>query len=67
MIDTFVFKNLERMNLHEYTTSVIYYLNHPEVCSDDLRRALLEKMQTSIPEFNEYQLHIFQKLISKVE
>ena len=67
MIDTFVVKNLERMNLHEYTTAVIYYLNHPEVCSDDLRKALLDKMHASIPEFNEYQLHIFRNLISKIE
>lgn len=66
-VDTFVLKNLERMNLHEYTTCVIYYLTHPEVCSPILRKELLEKMSDAATEFNEYQLHIFKKLVESVE
>lgn len=64
MLDTFVLKNLDMMNLHEFTTSLIYYFNpsHHDVCSPQLRRALLHKMNASVSELNEYQLHIFKKL-----
>ena len=62
MCDTFALKNLDSMNIHEYTTTVIYYMGRPEICSSQLRRALLNKMNESIQEFNEYQLHIFRRL-----
>ena len=65
MCDTFALKNLDSMNIHEYTTTVIYYMNHPEICSSQLKRALLNKMNESVQEFNEYQLHIFRRLINK--
>lgn len=65
MCDTFALKNLHNMNIHEFTTTVIYYMSHPEVCSSSLRRALLHKMNDSVQEFNEYQLHIFRKLIKR--
>jgi len=54
MADTFVIKNLERLNMHEFTTIVIYYLNHHDVCSKQLRKALLNKMGDAVTHFNEY-------------
>lgn len=50
------------MNVPEFTTVVIYYLSHPEVCSTPLREALLSKIEDGITEFNEYQLAVFEKL-----
>lgn len=67
MADTFAIQNLEKMSLHEYTTTVIYYFNHQDVMSAKLRQALIEKMGRSIQEFNEYQLHVFKKLLSDLK
>lgn len=67
MADTFAVQNLEKMSLHEYTTTVIYYFNHQDVMSIKLRQALIEKMGRSIQEFNEYQLHVFKKLLSDLK
>lgn len=65
LCDTFVIKHMGRMSLPEFTTAVIYYFEHPEVCSDDLRNSLLNKIGNSVGEFNEYQLHVFSKLVLK--
>jgi hypothetical protein len=54
MCDTFVIKNIENLNLHEFTTMVIYYLSHPEVCSSVLKNTLIDKIGRSVTEFNEY-------------
>ena len=59
MADTFVIKNIEKFNVFEFTTMVIYYLNRPEISSTALRRALLERMGSAVNEFNEQQLHVF--------
>lgn len=67
MADTFAVQNLEQMSLHEYTTTVIYYFNHQDVMSAKLRQALIEKMGRSIQEFNEYQLHVFKKLLGDLK
>lgn len=67
MADTFAVQNLEKMSLHEYTTTVIYYFNHQDVMSTKLRQALIEKMGKNIQEFNEYQLHVFKKLLSDLK
>jgi len=67
MADTFAVQNLEKMSLHEYTTTVIYYFNHQDVMSTKLQQALIEKMGRSIQEFNEYQLHVFKKLLSDLK
>ena len=64
MIDTFVLKNVENMNLHEFTTMVIYYFNHNDICSPQLKRMLLNKILESTGEFNEYQLHVYQKMVT---
>ena len=60
--DTFIVHHLDRLNMHEYTTCVIYYFTHPEVCSSTLKLSLLQKMGTCVPQFNEYQLQIFRRL-----
>ena len=62
MVDTLCLKNLGNMNVPEFTTVVIYYLSHPEVCSSALREALLTKIEDAASEFNEYQLAVFEKL-----
>lgn len=49
--------------MHEYTTCVIYYFTHPEVCSSTLKLSLLQKMSACVPQFNEYQLQIFRRLL----
>jgi len=49
--------------MHEYTTCVIYYLTHPEVCSTNLKLSLLQKMNLCVTDFNEYQLLIFRRLL----
>ena len=53
------------MNIPEFTTVVIYYLDHPEVCSSALRNAILSKIESAASEFNEYQLAVFHKLLIK--
>ena len=65
LVDTFVIKHMSRMSLPEFTATVIYYFEHPEVCSSELRQALLTKIDNSVSEFNEYQLHVFSKLVLK--
>ena len=64
-VDTFAVKHLNNMNLPEFTTCVIYYFDHPEICSKDLRDAILEKILSASSEFNEYQLAVFHKLLIK--
>ena len=67
MADTFALQNLDRMNLHEFTTTVIYYFNHQEICSQSLRQALIQKLDSSVTDFNEYQLHVFNHLVSNLK
>ena len=67
MADTFVIQNLDRMNLHEFTTTVIYYFNHQEICSQKLRQSLVQKLDSSISDFNEYQLHVFSHLVQNLK
>ena len=48
MADTFVLKELDKLNVHEFTTVCIYYLTHLDVCSQPLKKALLEKITSAV-------------------
>jgi hypothetical protein len=64
MCDTHVLKEMHKFNLHEFTVMVMYYLNRDEICSRELRDALIAKIQDTITSFNEYQLLVLIKIIS---
>lgn len=63
MCDTHVLMEIPNFSLHEFTVVVIYFLGRSFLCSRDLRNALLAKMQQSVGDFNEYQLHVFLHLL----
>lgn len=67
MCDTHVLMEIPNFNLHEFTVIVIYYLNRSSVCSRDLRNALLAKLQQCVPDFNEYQLHVFLHTLQELK
>ena len=54
MADTFVLKEMDKLNVHEFTTVCIYYLTHLDVCSQPLKTALIDKICRAVSEFNEY-------------
>jgi len=52
--DNFAQQTFKKFNMHEFTTCAIYFLNHQENCSSTLRLILLQKINDSVSEFNEY-------------
>jgi len=58
-MDTFVIKNLPKMTVPQFTSTIIFFLTRPELCSFKLREEILKKMIDGVEHFNEYQISIF--------
>ncbi len=58
-MDVFVIKNLNTMTVPQFTSAIIFFFTKPDLCSDSLRKAILEKMADSMDHFNEIQVSIF--------
>eukprot|EP00347_Sterkiella_histriomuscorum_P019411 403341726 len=65
MVETFTQKNLPKMNIHEFTTVLLFYLQHDHALSKSLLQQFLLKLSDSVGEFNELQLNMFQKALIK--
>ncbi len=59
MAETFAVKNLNRMNIHEFTTIMLFYLQHDAAVSKLLMEQMIAKLNDSLHEFNEFQLTLF--------
>lgn len=51
------------MNIHEFTTVLLFYLQHDHALTKPLLQKFLSKMEESVSEFNELQLSMIQKAI----
>ena len=65
MAETFTQKNLPKMNIHEFTTILLFYLQHDHALTKSLLQQFLLKLSDSVNEFNELQLNMFQKALIK--
>lgn len=65
--ETFVVKNFEKLNIHEFTTVVLFYLRggangeHDGAVSKLLLDRILNKIESAASSFNELQLSLFLK------
>lgn len=67
--ETFVVKNFDRLNIHEFTTIILFYLRggqageHDTALSKALLDKTLEKVEDAVTEFNELQLTLLLRSI----
>jgi hypothetical protein len=52
--ETFVIKNFNRMNIHEFVSVSLFYLHHEAAMSRLLLENVLAKIEDSVTEFNEF-------------
>ncbi len=62
--ETFVVKNFASLNIHEFTTIMLFYLRgeqHDLALSKQLLEKMLSKLTLATDQFNEFQLSLFLK------
>ncbi|CDW91217.1 UNKNOWN [Stylonychia lemnae] len=63
--ETFAIKNIERMNIHEFATIMLFYLQNDQCITKQLIEKMIPKIEDCVSEFNELQLSMIQKAIIK--